>query len=494
MTRAKDVQSQSANSEASSPRRGPERDPSSGRVAELIRAVCAVGQRRAVRIVAPERRGHIFFDRAHIVHAEFGEDVGLRAVLEMLGAPSVEFLPCARPWPSQTSLFLSPEVVLNAAAKRASESEGLKIATEVRRKVQVVAARPRPEPASSSASTGAPGTVPPGTAASITRSSSTAPSSAAPSSRSVVPTEPASRPLAPRASGVSAVTPAALGSAPALPASSPAPVASLPPPTLAAPILAAGSLATPASTASAPFTPTKAASPARPVPPAQTSARIASRAALSRAHRVAPRVSAAAPSVAAVVSEAASPPSNTGAAETAPVPARATASQPPPSEPAAPQPSTANRAAAGSDPPSAPEHARPAPTRDSNIFWARREPLAPSSAKSTQLALAGSASRPARSLVEGAPVPPTTMIRVSARGVILAARGEQSERLADAAAFIYNQAKLIAADLGRHGRAAVHLRGGGLSLLVVKSEVNDVAAALGSTERLKSLLRKVGFG
>jgi hypothetical protein len=86
------------------------------------------------------------------------------------------------------------------------------------------------------------------------------------------------------------------------------------------------------------------------------------------------------------------------------------------------------------------------------------------------------------------------MIRVSARGVILAARGEQSERLADAAAFIYNQAKLIAADLGRHGRAAVHLRGGGLSLLVVKSEVNDVAAALGSTERLKSLLRKVGFG
>ena len=59
------------------------------------------------------------------------------------------------------------------------------------------------------------------------------------------------------------------------------------------------------------------------------------------------------------------------------------------------------------------------------------------------------------------------MVRVSGRGVLLAARGEECERLANAAAFIHNQAKLIAADLGRHGRTAVHLKGGGLSLLVV---------------------------
>jgi len=86
------------------------------------------------------------------------------------------------------------------------------------------------------------------------------------------------------------------------------------------------------------------------------------------------------------------------------------------------------------------------------------------------------------------------MVRVSGRGVILAARGDASEQLASAAAFIHNQAKLIAADLGRHGRTAVHLRGGGLSLLVVKSEVNDIAAALGPTGRLRSLLRQVGLG
>jgi hypothetical protein len=40
----------------------------------------------------------------------------------------------------------------------------------------------------------------------------------------------------------------------------------------------------------------------------------------------------------------------------------------------------------------------------------------------------------------------------------------------------------------------VHLKGGELSLLVVKSEVNDIAAAFGPTERLRSLLRKVGLG
>ncbi|MEY2937211.1 MAG: hypothetical protein RL033_7960 [Pseudomonadota bacterium] len=86
------------------------------------------------------------------------------------------------------------------------------------------------------------------------------------------------------------------------------------------------------------------------------------------------------------------------------------------------------------------------------------------------------------------------MVRVSSRGTLLAARGAQSEQLANAAAFIHNQAKLVAQDLGRHGRTAVHVRGGGLSLLVVKSEVNDIAAALGPSDRLRSLLRKAGLG
>jgi hypothetical protein len=88
---------------------------------------------------------------------------------------------------------------------------------------------------------------------------------------------------------------------------------------------------------------------------------------------------------------------------------------------------------------------------------------------------------------------PTTMVRIAPRGELLAARGRNAEQLAEAAAFIHGLANLIAADFGRHGRANVHLSGDGMSLLVARSEVNDIAAALGPTERLASLLGKVGF-
>jgi hypothetical protein len=85
------------------------------------------------------------------------------------------------------------------------------------------------------------------------------------------------------------------------------------------------------------------------------------------------------------------------------------------------------------------------------------------------------------------------MVRVASRGDLLAARGENAEQLAEAAAFIHGLANLIAADLGRQGRANVHLSGKGMSLLVARSEVNDIAAALGPSERITSLLGKVGF-
>jgi hypothetical protein len=88
---------------------------------------------------------------------------------------------------------------------------------------------------------------------------------------------------------------------------------------------------------------------------------------------------------------------------------------------------------------------------------------------------------------------PTTMVRITTRGELLAARGKNAEQLAEAAAFIHGLATLIAADFGRHGRANVHLSGQGMSLLVARSEVNDIAAALGLTERLASLLSKVGL-
>ena len=86
----------------------------SGRVSDLILTLCDEAVRRGVRVVAAEKRGHIFFDQGHVVHAEFGEDVGLGAVVEMLHAGMVEFRPCARPWPSQPSLFFTADKLLAA--------------------------------------------------------------------------------------------------------------------------------------------------------------------------------------------------------------------------------------------------------------------------------------------------------------------------------------------------------------------------------------------
>jgi hypothetical protein len=92
----------------------------------------------------------------------------------------------------------------------------------------------------------------------------------------------------------------------------------------------------------------------------------------------------------------------------------------------------------------------------------------------------------------------SSMVRISVRGELLAAHGRRAARLADAAAFIHGLANAICVDLGgsvhpEAGRAGVHLRGRGRSLFVVRSEVGDIAAAFGRTQRLASLLRKVGL-
>jgi len=89
---------------------------------------------------------------------------------------------------------------------------------------------------------------------------------------------------------------------------------------------------------------------------------------------------------------------------------------------------------------------------------------------------------------------PTTMVRLTTRGQVLAARGKDAARVADAAALIHALAQLIAADLGRRGTPAVHVRGREKSLLVVRSEVNDIAAACGATRRLATLIGRAGLG
>jgi hypothetical protein len=388
----------------------------------LIRALCSQGLRRGVRVVAEDKRGHIFFDQGHVVHAEFGEDVGLGAVIEMLHSGSVEFRPCARPWPSQPSLFFTAEKLLAAARPGAMNS-----LTGVRRKPDVDA----PDSASSSErpSFYDPPPLP---------DAELEPTRADHSRSDPVRPEPAlAAKFAPLDAAVSELS-RAVAAAAAAHRSTEARVARV---------------------ASASATRTRV-----PVVPAAKPA---------SAPAAAPPPSA--PAVAATVDPSPPPCSSaalSSAALSSAAPQESTVAPPPPSAPTAPASLTSIERE-----PNAPPRQRTLP-----VTWTRRALPRPP---------AGSDEPPAsRRRLDLA----TSMVRVSGRGVLLAARGEECERLANAAAFIHNQAKLIAADLGRHGRTAVHLKGGGLSLLVVKSEVNDIAAALGPTERLRSLLRKVGLG
>ena len=400
--------------------------PTQGDVAGLIRALCSQGLRRGVRVVGEDKRGHIFFDQGHVVHAEFGEDVGLGAVIEMLHSGSVEFRPCARPWPSQPSLFFTAEKLLAAARPGAMNA-----LTGVRRKPDAEAPSPDSASGPETPSFYDPPPLPDAelepTRADHSRAEAArpeptlaaqfAPLDAAVSELSRAVAAAAHRSTAARASRV-ASTRALRARVPAVPPPAPS---SKPTPAAAAPA------AKPASAPASAPAPSSGASPVSPTSPS------------------------AAPSNAASPAAAGAQPS----ASTA----------------------TASLATGGER-----EHNAPPRQRALPVTWTRRalprlmaesdEP--PTSRRRLELA--------------------TSMVRVSGRGVLLAARGEECERLANAAAFIHNQAKLIAADLGRHGRTAVHLKGGGLSLLVVKSEVNDIAAALGPTERLRSLLRKVGLG
>ena len=88
-------------------------------VAELVRECSRFDGRCGFRIVARGLSGHIFFERGRVVHAEFGEDCGLRAVVEMLRAGSVLIEPAAS-WPSQPSLHLGPDLLLSMTGMDAS--------------------------------------------------------------------------------------------------------------------------------------------------------------------------------------------------------------------------------------------------------------------------------------------------------------------------------------------------------------------------------------
>jgi hypothetical protein len=341
-------------------------------VADLVRHCSSSDARQGFRVSARGVSGHIFFERGRVVHAEYGEDCGLRAVVEMLRAGPVQ-LERASTWPSQPSLHLGPELLLSMTSRDASR---------VVRKVDLPAEPPPlPEPQANAAP------------------------------ELVAPNEPgAARATGKRA--ISGVMPRAVG-----------PDAKAPSDIRWAPRSASERSDEAGKSAHlAPRAPTGSLDPRASAALGQ---HMPSELPLTRAQKARSRSITVARTSRAIVP-------TSGAPEAA-VPSS--------------QPRSAAKPPVSSRPAAAPRTA----------------------------------------------AQPTTMVRIAARGDLLAARGKNSEQLAEAAAFIHGLANLIAADFGRQGRANVHLSGGGTSLLVARSEVNDIAAALGATERLTSLLAKVGL-
>jgi hypothetical protein len=412
-------------------------------VSELVRHCSSIDGRHGFRVTAGGVSGHIFFERGRVIHAEFGEDCGLRAVVEMLRAGPAQ-LEAASIWPSQPSLHLGPELLLSLTGGDASR---------VVRKVDLPVEPPplpdpRPTELEALVSPGHPAAVRvPGKraisgvmarvfehedrdAAEMASVEIAPPSSAAPDASGAAASASASR----RSAAVAASRLAAAVAASERSLARTAGQHSPPPPPVRP---------RPAVDSSAPAAPALGPEAPRELP--------ISRAQTARSRSI---VVARAPNPAGSSNPTAA--SNPGGATNAGARAR---------------PATTTNTATPAAAPKAPSPKNDAP---GNVAPSRAPSRAPAAAPSEQQ-------------------PTTTMVRIASRGDLLAARGKNAEQLAEAAAFIHGLANLIAADFGRHGRANVHLSGGGLSLLVARSEVNDIAAALGPTERLTSLLNKVGF-
>jgi hypothetical protein len=120
-----------------------------GDVGELIRHFCADGGRHGFRLAGRDagpcpRSGHLFIEQGQVMHAEYGEDFGLNAVLQLLRAGPMRLEHWTGAWPRQRSLRLSPERLLAAPDRREASPPAH---TGVVRKVTLPADLPSPLPA-----------------------------------------------------------------------------------------------------------------------------------------------------------------------------------------------------------------------------------------------------------------------------------------------------------------------------------------------------------
>jgi hypothetical protein len=85
-------------------------------VAEAILTACSAPGRRALCVTGPGRSGRLFVDNQHVVHAEYGAEVGLAALVEMLRAGRVQLSVWSGAWPRRQTLRLGPVALLTNSA------------------------------------------------------------------------------------------------------------------------------------------------------------------------------------------------------------------------------------------------------------------------------------------------------------------------------------------------------------------------------------------
>jgi hypothetical protein len=90
----------------------------SAQLADLIQINCLNRVRGVFRVCSGGEQGHLFFAAGQLVHADFGDAIGLDAVVVMLGLRGGSIEPCERPWPDLTSIDMGADALLLTAAQR----------------------------------------------------------------------------------------------------------------------------------------------------------------------------------------------------------------------------------------------------------------------------------------------------------------------------------------------------------------------------------------
>jgi hypothetical protein len=93
----------------------------SAQLGDLIQINCINRIRGAFRVSSGANEGHLFFHGGQLVHAACGDQVGLDAVVVMLGWRGGSIDPCVLPWPAQISIGMGADALLLCAAQRVDE-------------------------------------------------------------------------------------------------------------------------------------------------------------------------------------------------------------------------------------------------------------------------------------------------------------------------------------------------------------------------------------